>query len=506
MTKLYDPLWAGTEDSFHAVLDKIQAFSTYDNPDRHEDDDEESLPRLLQVAGEVGIVSIKGPLINSDNAWMNTWMGVVGYPEIRQALLAAATMPAVKTVLLDIDSPGGQVSGMSDIAELVKVVDQQLKPVFSYAEGSMASAAYYIGSSARQIYASKNSLVGSIGVIATHIERSKMLEDVGIKATLVRAGRYKQLANPYEPLTDEAKAELQSTVDSMYATFVSHVAEVRNKPTDYVDQHMAQGRVFVGANAMHSGLVDAITTFDEVVSAMTEAVRVDTRKNFNENKHIGATMHKNNNKKPLTAAVIAAMAELGQAPEAVVDPAAPTQTGDDEAQATAAAAAQEGVDATSATTGEGTPDASDGAQASAEDTQVSGEGEQAQTTAQAQAPDVSAFYQTQIATLNAQLVDAKVEAQTLRNKLEATEQAANGLLEIAARSVNNMQIALGGSATSFEGATATQVLAEHTRVSQDFQARFRVGGVASAMPAETDNKQPKRDSLTAARLAAASTN
>jgi signal peptide peptidase SppA len=266
-------VWAGTEASLHAALDAEEARATRMAAGERMGDKDRETSRLLAIddAG-VATISIKGSLTNDGDADWNEWMGMTGYPEIRDAMISAATDASVQHIILDIDSGGGAVSGVDDTAKLIRLVHDNVKPVTAFTDGSMYSAAYWLGSSAGEVYASKAAGMGSIGVIATHMERSEMLKEAGIGVTVIRAGKYKALANGVEKLTEEGKAQIQAGVDAAYKIFVGHVAEMRGKSYEFADSVMAQGREFYGQAGADAGLVDGIKSFDQVMS--------DVKRNF----------------------------------------------------------------------------------------------------------------------------------------------------------------------------------------------------------------------------------
>src|SRR5215467_6271108 len=127
---------------------------------------------------------------------------------IRARLEAAAANPDVSAIVLDVDSPGGTVAGTPETAAAVRRA-AEVKPVVAVANSLAASAAYWIASQASSLVVGPSADVGSIGVISAHIDRSKMLEDMGLRVTVVSAGRYKAEGNPFAPLSDEAKANMQ---------------------------------------------------------------------------------------------------------------------------------------------------------------------------------------------------------------------------------------------------------------------------------------------------------
>jgi signal peptide peptidase SppA len=231
------------------------------------DTEEEELPYLLSIENGIGLVSISGSLTNN-HSWIHELFGISTYPAIRDAVNVAASRDDVHTILLDINSGGGSVAGVADTGNLISKVNDEVKPVVAFTDGNMMSAAYWLGVSAGNVFSSNTAMVGSIGVLQVHTEQSKMLDKMGITATVLRAGKYKALMNGIEPLTDTARAEAQSQLDAAYQVFVQHVAASRNLGYDHVDSTMAQGREFFGQQAAAAGLVDGILSFEGLVSML----------------------------------------------------------------------------------------------------------------------------------------------------------------------------------------------------------------------------------------------
>lgn len=273
---LPDGLWAGTELSLQAMIARLfavherpipQQALTYTSTGARQ---EEPPPYLLGKQGNIGIVEIKGPMTNAVH-YYDRYDKAATYPAIREALLGAVNDPDVKTIVLDIESGGGAVAGMFDTARLIRQINDRVKPVVAFGE-NIFSAAYCLGSAAGQIFTSKSGGVGSIGIIATHMDWSKMYADMGITATVMRAGKFKALANRFEPLTDAAKAQMQEGLDASYEVFVQHVAEMRDVTYPTANNQMAEGREFYGDAAKTAGLVDGITTYDALISMLQESV------------------------------------------------------------------------------------------------------------------------------------------------------------------------------------------------------------------------------------------
>jgi signal peptide peptidase SppA len=236
-------LWAGTEAALQFLLEIEDKLLSAADVKAGLYGAEAPQSELFNRVDNVGIVSIRGPIVNADSPILALF-GVATYPNIRRSVIAAASDPNVQQILLDIDSPGGTVAGTADTGDLIARVNAKVKPVTAFTDGTMASAATWIGVSAGQVFASKTAVTGSIGVIAVHIERSKQLADEGIKATVFRAGKYKALVNPIEPLTEAAKEQMEAKLDGAYKVFVQHVADSRGVSYAVADKKMAEGREF----------------------------------------------------------------------------------------------------------------------------------------------------------------------------------------------------------------------------------------------------------------------
>ena len=181
---------------------------------------------------------------------------------ISQALRQANADETVTSIILDIDSPGGSVYG---VAELAAEIRGSAKPVTAVANSLAASAAYWLGTAAAEFYVTPGGEVGSIGVWMAHEDWSKALADAGVSTTLISAGKFKTEGNPYGPLDTDAQAFMQSRVDDYYGAFTRDVAKGRNVSVDQVRGGMGQGRVLGASQAKAEGMIDGVMTFDQVV-------------------------------------------------------------------------------------------------------------------------------------------------------------------------------------------------------------------------------------------------
>lgn len=229
---------------------------------------------MVEQINSLAVVNISGRLI-AKSSWLSRLFGMSGYDEIANAVTAAAMEPGIENILLDIDSPGGSVSGLAEAADMIKNIDATVTPVSAFTSASMHSAAYWLGSAAREIHATEMASVGSIGVIGVHFDESERYKKDGIKPTVFTAGKNKGIGNPYEPLSDSDKTYMQEEIDKAYDFFVGAVAENRGLPTEYVREKVADGSTFYGQEAKDIGLIDSLNSFQDVVKLLDNVDNVN---------------------------------------------------------------------------------------------------------------------------------------------------------------------------------------------------------------------------------------
>jgi signal peptide peptidase SppA len=222
----------------------------------------------MRVENGVAILPIVGSLVNR-GAWIGASSGLVSYEGIAAQLREAQADPDVQAILLDIDSPGGEATGMFAAAKLVSAVNKT-KPVVAFVNDVAASAAYGIASAASEIIVSPTSMVGSIGVVLTHLDRSGELEDRGVKPTLIHAGAHKVDGHPFGPLSDAVRADLQAEVLKIYDQFVGLVAEGRTGRISADAIRATEARTYLGADAISQGLADRMASLEEVITALSQ--------------------------------------------------------------------------------------------------------------------------------------------------------------------------------------------------------------------------------------------
>ena len=222
-----------------------------------------------QVVDGVAIIPIQGVITKANSAW-NAFCGMTSSQLLQQDLQAALNDYGVHSILLQIDSPGGMVDGTQELAQAVFAARAQ-KHIVALADGCMCSAAYWVGAAAEQIYITSDTTeVGSIGVVAAHRDMSAQEAQYGVKTTEITAGKYKRVASQYAPLSEDGRASIQGQVDHIYSVFVEAVAAYRGMSVDTVLADMADGRVFLGQQAVAAGLVDGVSTMTDLIAQLNQ--------------------------------------------------------------------------------------------------------------------------------------------------------------------------------------------------------------------------------------------
>ncbi|MBC6685697.1 S49 family peptidase [Wolbachia pipientis] len=209
----------------------------------------------------IKVIPIHGILTKKSEAFDDV-LGMTSYEKIREEIEEALIDEEVETIILDIDSPGGEVNGLFDLADFIYEARTK-KRIVAIANDDAYSAAYAIASSAEKVLVTRTSGVGSIGVIASHIDQSGFDEKQGVKYTTVFAGKRKNDLNPHEPITSESLESLQEEVGRLYEMFVQLIARNRNLSTEKIKS--TEAGLYFGEKAIEIGLADGITTFSELI-------------------------------------------------------------------------------------------------------------------------------------------------------------------------------------------------------------------------------------------------
>lgn len=461
-------LWFGTEEAYYAFeaactrLAELQMAgesalkaAVLSAGGGRSNSDPFALQPLWTVQDGVATVEINGSLINGTAGFMRLF-GVVGYEDIKGALAEALAAKDVKSIMLAIDSGGGAVNGLEDAGSFIQQADK-IKPVVAFTDGNMLSAAYWLGASARQIVGTRTSQIGSVGTLIVHTEYSKMLEADGIKKTVIKYGEYKALGNPFEPLTEKAKEQIQTLADTAGKIFVEYAADRRGTTPEKFQKTMGEGRVMMGVQAKEVGLIDSVMSYADLTNF---AKTLDKQKTSNHNPRTNAedsAMKITLSKKTVLA--IAAGAALDALGLSALD------------------ANAEGVQL----------DAAGIAALTAEATEVIAARDVASkvaVTAAADAAKVEMKAELDKSQLNLKVATdevtlLKAASTQLTEQLRVSSEFGGKSSSVVKASINVMSVALGGKAGLADALTGDALVAEHDRIAGEFKKKFPQGGVAA---------------------------
>lgn len=231
--------------------------------DRWADGERDSFSRKSRdagydVVGGIAVIPIHGTLVQKLGS-LRPYSGMTGYDGIRQAFLTALTDDAVKGIMLDIDSGGGEVAGCFDLVDEIYRA-RGSKPIWSVLTESAYSAAYAIASAADRIVVPRTGGVGSVGVIVMHCDWTQKIKDDGFAVTIITYGDRKAESNPYQKLSEQARDAIQKDVTTMGELFVSTVARNRGLSVDTIRD--TQAATFIAAEGVELGLADAVAPPD----------------------------------------------------------------------------------------------------------------------------------------------------------------------------------------------------------------------------------------------------
>ena len=219
-------------------------------------------------SGKVAVIPIHGTLVRRTSG-IEAESGLASYTGIAAQLDAALASPEIAAILLDIDSPGGESGGVFDLADRIRAASE-VKPVWAVANDMAFSAAYALASAATRVFVARTGGVGSIGVIAMHVDQSVKDAQDGVRYTAVFAGERKNDLNPHEPISNEAHAVLKAEVDRIYDLFVETVARHRGLDADAV--RATEAGLFFGPDAVATGLADAVGSLDDALTQLTQSL------------------------------------------------------------------------------------------------------------------------------------------------------------------------------------------------------------------------------------------
>lgn len=220
--------------------------------------------------GRVGIIAVEGTLVHKGN-YVGAFSGRTSYQGLQAQIARAGRDPTIAGVAFEVDSFGGEVSGLFETAGMIAKLSEA-KPTIAILTDHALSAGYALACGARQIVAAEHGLVGSIGAIMLHADMSAALEKGGIKVTVLRAGARKADMNPYEKLGPAAATDAQNQLEGVRGSFADLVGRNRGARFSRAQALATEAAAFDGSTAVDMGLADAVShagaAFDQFVSAV----------------------------------------------------------------------------------------------------------------------------------------------------------------------------------------------------------------------------------------------
>lgn len=492
-------IWLGDESSFRksfanqvAVRNMWQTrgvdISLYSEADR-EEDGENQFGYMTDVVGDLGLLYINGTLVSEYSPY-NRYYGDVSYDEIRNSAVELINNHGVKAILGVYKTSGGSAVGISASAEFMKDMEAAGVPFYAYADTMMMSGGYWHAASARKIFSERMAMSGSIGVITIHMGYKGYLDKLGIVATVMRKGEFKALGTPYENLSEKAKGELEGQMGTIYDMFLDHVGEHRKLSRQHLLEEAAEGRVFMGQDAVRVGLADGVMTFDKTVKYLLQ--ELESGKNasvsisassFNLNHQLQGDDMK---KRRLNEAGLGAVASGISEEVALKDP-----------------ALSEEVSETETETGKGSEAAKPAAapEPKAEETAPA-----PAPVTQAPSAAVDSSVIDRLVSVSSELAVAKAKIQELTDSISLIKTESNGLRQIAVSAINRMLPALGHSQMKAdESVNNSFLISRWEQVNTEFLNRFP-GSARAVSASDQDqaasevNQQPQSAPLSAVSI------
>lgn len=221
----------------------------------------------INTTGTAAVIPVIGTLVQRAGLF-ESFLGGVSVDRLSAQFDDAVRDDRVNAIVFDIDSPGGSVNGIPEFADRIRAARGK-KPIIAVANSLMASAAFWIGAQADEIVASPSSDIGSVGVVAMHVNQQKFMEDMGIEVTFIHHGDHKIEGNTFEPIADEAKAFVQKRVDEFGAMFEQSLARGRGVSVGEVRSNFGSGRVFGAKEAVSRGMADRVGTLQDELQRLS---------------------------------------------------------------------------------------------------------------------------------------------------------------------------------------------------------------------------------------------
>lgn len=448
-------MWLGSDASLSEYVENLEkfdkstaedfkAFSSLSGDEPTPDFDNP----LMSLHDGIAIIEVAGSLTNIDNPLVR-FFGMTPYSMVYDAFVQAAMDDRVEKIAAVFDTDGGTVKGLSSALEGINIA-VKAKGVHSFVQGSMNSAGYWLGSASTTIDADKMAEIGSIGIIAVIKNVSAALEKEGVKVEVMRAGKDKARINPYEPLSEEVKAELQKELDRKHEMFIEAVAENLGYSPDLVRDKFGSGKVFSAEEALELGMISGVSTYNEFFQRVASL-----KSGSQESKRYGS----------LTPSGITASASIGEQSSELNTNEEVRM--DKSLKEMAEAAAIEGIEMSEELKADAEgideevqEDLEISAEDAAEDA-VSEEEQTAEVTADDKASDSIITLAGKYAESVEQLAIAKAELARANLENETNEALVERFKEVTAESINRMQILMNGQAQDLKEVTASNLLEMH---------------------------------------------
>lgn len=263
---VYEERWALQESKLQAILDFLsrqaagEKFSAEELAARVPQKTEREVARKV---GRVALIPLRGVIANRMSL-MGDISGGTSNEALASAFQLAMRDEEVKAIVFDVDSPGGMVSGTDELSGMIAAA-RGVKPIIAHVNATAASAAYWSITGADEIVVAPSGSVGSIGILGVHDDVSQAMEKVGVRKTLISAGKFKTAGSPFAPLDDETRARMQARVNASYDRFVARVASNRRVAESRVRNGFGQGDMVDAEAAVAEGMADRVATLDETL-------------------------------------------------------------------------------------------------------------------------------------------------------------------------------------------------------------------------------------------------
>lgn len=283
-SNLASPFWAilpNYADKIYGTHEKQIEFHTKQHPEwlkggfscNVDINDQAAVPETFSVSDGVGVLPIAGMVIPKSDFFTIFFGGFAALDILERDFRILLGREDVHTIVLDIDSPGGNAFGVQQFANLV-FDSRNIKSIISVTSGMMASAAMWIGAAAHKTFITGDvTVTGSIGTVTTHTDISEFNKRIGINQTEIAAGKFKRMPSSLAPLDDAGREVLQNQVNEVNAAFLNDIGKFKNIKPSAVNK-MAEGKTFIGSQAIKVGLIDGLLTMDQLLKSVSNNTEI----------------------------------------------------------------------------------------------------------------------------------------------------------------------------------------------------------------------------------------